>query len=185
MCLRGNQKQDSGSNSGHHVRKQAALCLQCHKCTAGCPLSEEVDWKPSQVIRLVQLGRISELLNSQAIWLCTSCRTCSARCPQGVDLAHIKDMLRLACLREGATQGDARIACAMETILASIERHGRLNELDMMAHYRIRTGRLTENMKLGIALMRRGKLKLIPSRVRDLAELKSLMALRNEGKLDQ
>jgi hypothetical protein len=102
-----------------------------------------------------------------------------------VDLARIKDVLRATCLREGITPGDSRTACAMETMLASIERHGRLNELDMMVRYKIRAGRLTENAKLGMALIRRGKLKLLPSRVRKREEVKSLMQRREKDNPDQ
>ncbi len=170
----------TASASGQDLIEQAAACLQCHKCSAGCPLCDQADLLPSQVVRLVQLGDLTTLLRSRAIWLCSSCRTCSSRCPAGVDLAGIKDALRHRCLRGDIQPGDPDIARAMETVLDSIERHGRLNELGMMIRYKIKSGRLVENAKLGIALMKRGKFKLVPSRVGEIERIRTLAADRAE-----
>ncbi|MFC2154270.1 4Fe-4S dicluster domain-containing protein [Candidatus Altiarchaeota archaeon] len=74
-------------------------CYQCGKCSAGCPLIEDMDILPSQVIRLVQLGDRS-VLECKTIWLCASCLTCAVRCPKGVDLAKIMEAVRLITLRK-------------------------------------------------------------------------------------
>jgi heterodisulfide reductase subunit C len=167
VAVQGRQEKPYKLTVKRNLQGQASVCLQCHKCTAGCPVCGESDLLPSQVIRLVQLDEFSELLHSRAIWVCSSCRSCSARCPAGVDLAGIKDSLRRWCLQEGVPPGDSRIACAMETMLGSIQRFGRLNELDFIVRYKGKTGTFTENMTLGLALLRRGKLALLPARVRD------------------
>ncbi len=31
-------------------------CYQCGKCSAGCPLAEEMDYPPSLVMRMLQTG---------------------------------------------------------------------------------------------------------------------------------
>ena len=33
-------------------------CYQCGRCSAGCPVVEEMDIIPSEVIRLLQLGQV-------------------------------------------------------------------------------------------------------------------------------
>lgn len=185
MYLKSEPEQRHKTYPQHEALELASACLQCHKCTAGCPLSTKADLLPSQVVRLVQLKDIPELLRSRAIWLCSSCRTCSARCPAGVDLARIKDILRSTCLRDGITPGDQRAPCAMEAVLDSVTRYGRLNELDMMMRYKIRVGGIFENAKLGIAMMRRGKLKLLPAKVREPDELKQLVKSGREGPSDR
>jgi len=81
--------------SGENVRK----CNQCGKCSAGCPLVDQMDLLPSQVIRMVQMGDTS-VLDSKTIWLCASCFTCAVRCPQGIDLAKVMEALRLQSLRK-------------------------------------------------------------------------------------
>jgi heterodisulfide reductase subunit C len=74
-------------------------CYQCGMCAAGCPLTEEMDRLPSQVIRDLQLDDIT-LLDSNAMWVCASCLACEVRCPKGVDLAKLMEALRQLHLRK-------------------------------------------------------------------------------------
>jgi len=71
------------------------ICLQCGKCTAGCPFSEEMDLDPHQMVRMAQLGLLEELMNSEAIWFCATCFTCESRCPVSIDIAAIAEAVRL------------------------------------------------------------------------------------------
>ena len=75
-------------------------CYQCGKCSAGCPMVSLMDILPNQIIRLIQLGQFSDVLNSKTIWLCATCFSCSSRCPKGVDLAKVMEALRLLLLRK-------------------------------------------------------------------------------------
>ena len=54
---------------------------------------------PSQAIRLLQLNKYDEVLNSTGIWLCAACNVCGERCPRGVDYGKIADALRTIVLR--------------------------------------------------------------------------------------
>ncbi|MCG8515874.1 MAG: 4Fe-4S dicluster domain-containing protein [Halanaerobiales bacterium] len=81
-------------------------CLQCGKCTAGCPAIHGMDIMPHQVIRLLQLGQVDKLLASTTIWGCAACFTCLSRCPRKVDLSKIMEALRLIVLR---TKGNQRL----------------------------------------------------------------------------
>ena len=55
---------------------------------------------PHHVIRLIQLGRIEEILASNTPWICAACITCSVRCPKGVDIAAVMEALRQMVLRK-------------------------------------------------------------------------------------
>ena len=59
-------------------------CLQCAKCTSGCPVAGPDDIQPHERVRLVQLGMKDEVLSCRSIWMCVSCQTCVSRCPQNV-----------------------------------------------------------------------------------------------------
>ena len=59
-----------------------------------------MDIPPHQVIRLVQLGRIDEILDSNTQWICAACITCTVRCPKGVDIAAVMEALRQLVLRK-------------------------------------------------------------------------------------
>lgn len=63
-------------------------------------MSFAMDLKPSQIMRLVQLGLEEDIANSKTIWLCASCLTCSVRCPRGVDICKVMEALRLITLRK-------------------------------------------------------------------------------------
>lgn len=78
-------------------------CYQCGECTAGCPVAFAMEPVPSQAIRLLQLGKFNEVLNSSGIWLCASCNICGERCPRGVDYGKIADALRTIVLRNKLT----------------------------------------------------------------------------------
>jgi heterodisulfide reductase subunit C len=75
-------------------------CYQCGKCSSGCPVADELDMLPSQVIRLAQLGN-EDVLKTETIWVCASCLTCLARCPKGIDLPRVMEALRQIALRHG------------------------------------------------------------------------------------
>ena len=75
------------------------LCFQCGACSSGCPLTEEMDQLPSKVLRLVQLGR-NEVLGSKTIWVCSTCFNCEIRCPRGIDVANVMEVLRQLMLRK-------------------------------------------------------------------------------------
>jgi len=81
-------------------------CYQCGKCTAGCPLADKMDYVPNEMMRLVMLGEIEELLNSKAIWLCTSCFQCGTRCPKGIEVHRVFEALRSLALRNGINRTD-------------------------------------------------------------------------------
>ena len=99
-------------------------CYQCQKCSAGCPMTHAMDYPPSQIMRMIQLGQEDELLASKTIWVCLSCNTCSIRCPNDIDIALVIDSLRERALQKGRTP-------AVKNVPAS------LRKLDMGAYQRI------------------------------------------------
>jgi heterodisulfide reductase subunit C len=77
-----------------------SACMQCGKCSAGCPMVDSMEILPNQVIRLLQLGSVDETLEKNSIWRCASCLTCRARCPRGVELPKVMEALRQLVLRK-------------------------------------------------------------------------------------
>ena len=91
---------------GKEVKKIATLslenqhaCYQCGKCSAGCPSSPFMDLLPNQVLRLLQLGKVARILETNTPFACCSCFVCSSRCPKGIDIAAIMESLRQVSLR--------------------------------------------------------------------------------------
>ena len=96
--------------SGQSVRD----CYQCGCCTSGCPIGEAMDPPPSKAIRLLQLGKVSELLDSDGIWMCASCMVCGTRCPRAVDYARIAEACRVTVLRSKQSRVDPDTVTAPE-----------------------------------------------------------------------
>jgi heterodisulfide reductase subunit C len=120
------------------VETKVLACLQCRKCSSGCPVAGRADVKPHELVRLVQLGQRDQALASRLIWQCTSCQTCSTRCPQSVDLAALNDALRRLSRAEGKAGAGAAVVTFNDALLSSVRRRGRVYELGLMTAFKLR-----------------------------------------------
>jgi heterodisulfide reductase subunit C/quinone-modifying oxidoreductase subunit QmoC len=149
-------------------------CFQCKKCSAGCPVGGIADLQTNEVIRLAQLGAAERLLQSNRLWLCLSCKTCQARCPNGIDCSAIIDVLKNMVLRAGAVPGENKIPNFYRSFLDSVRMTGRLYELGMIGLYKMRTGTYGDDMGLGIKMLKRGKLKILPEWVKRRGQVRAI-----------
>jgi len=139
------------------------VCYQCKKCTSGCPVSYAMDYTPAQLMHAIRLGLKDLVLNSTTIWLCASCETCTTRCPQEVDIANVMDTLRIMAIRTGIKPKMTEITAFYRTGLSNIRFFGRMYELGLIGMLKLATGQFTKDMDLGIKMLKKGKLKLLPS----------------------
>lgn len=149
-------------------------CLQCGKCSCGCPISARVDIRPQELVRLVQLGARDDVLASRMIWECTSCETCVTRCPQQVDIPAIVDALRRMSRAAAMVAPGVTVPVFNDIFLGTVRRHGRMHEMGLMASYRLRAGDLFADTGKLPMMLKKGKLPLLPKRVRDGGERKLL-----------
>jgi len=139
------------------------VCFQCGKCAAGCPLSYAMDYKPTQLIHAISLGMDDLVLKSATMWLCATCETCTTRCPQEVDVAKVMDAVKIIAVRQGIKPTIPQVAAFYRAVLANVKMCGRMYEMGMIADYKMRTFEFFKDMKLGMKMFKKGKLKLIPS----------------------
>jgi heterodisulfide reductase subunit C2 len=152
-------------------------CFQCEKCSAGCPVTFAMDILPHRLIRAVHLGLKDEVLRSETIWVCASCETCSTRCPNGIDIAHVMDAARQISRREGIRAARPDVPALHRAFLASIKRHGRVSEVEMTIDYSLRSGGIGALLKksgIGLSMFRRGKLRLLPTRLKGLKQVRRI-----------
>jgi heterodisulfide reductase subunit C len=69
--------------------EELSACFACSTCTAACPIANQWDFKPHQLIRMMLLGMRAEVLSSKEIWECLTCFECQERCPQKVRVTDI------------------------------------------------------------------------------------------------
>ena len=154
---------------------KVSACFHCEKCTSGCPVSYAMDLPPNLLIRHIQLGQRDKVLGSETIWVCASCITCSTRCPNDIDLAHVMDALRRMSMQQG-TVSLSRVRAFHEEFMKAIRTHGRVHEIEMIARYKIKTGTFFEDMELGRELFARGRIRLIPERIKGRREVRDIVA---------
>ncbi len=159
--------------TGSQVRK----CYQCGKCTAGCPMVADMDYTPSQIMRLIQRGERDAALGSKTIWFCASCFTCSTRCPQEVKIAETMDALRERALKEKKAHRAARKNLAfLKAFLGSVKRNGRLHEVGMVMDYKTRARDFFSDLFLAPVMFLKGKLKLRGRPVKDRERMAQIFA---------
>lgn len=145
-------------------------CYQCGKCSAGCPLAVEMDYPPSQILRMLQTGLSTEeekVLRSMSIWLCLTCETCIARCPQEVDLPKVMDFLRIESMnRKMVNPGAKDIISFHKAFLDSIRTTGRLYEMGLIADYKARSLHLFQDVILAPWMFLKGKLHVVPEMIK-------------------
>ena len=149
---------------------RAVLCLQCQKCTSGCPVATQADIRPHELVRLVQLGARDEVLASRMIWECTSCQTCWTRCPEAVDLPAMIDALRRLSRATGKVTPETAVPVFNDIFLGTVRQMGRVYELGLMAAFKLRTRSLFQDFDKLPAMLRKGKLPLLPPWVRGRSE---------------
>jgi len=156
-------------------------CYQCAKCSSGCPVASDADLKPHELVRMVQLDQREMVLSSRFIWQCTSCHTCITRCPQNVDIAAINDALRAMSVAVGAVAEGTTAPVFNEIFLKSVAKRGRVYELGLMAAYKLRTGRLMEDVDKAPLMLSKGKLPLLGPRVRGADERNAIFERAKRG----
>jgi heterodisulfide reductase subunit C2 len=159
---------------------KAERCYQCGKCSAGCPVVDQMDYPPSQLLRLLQTETAEndeKVLRSLTIWLCLNCEMCIGRCPMEVDIPPMMDFLRTESLRLKLAHRKSRnIISFHRSFLNSIRWTGRLFELGLIIDYKRRSFNLLQDSKLAPQMIAKGKLGFIPERLRSMSDMKRIFS---------
>jgi len=173
-----NEQVSLSSETLKHTGVQTSKCYQCGKCSAGCPLSVEMDIPPSQIMRLLQTGLQSDeeiVLRSHSIWLCLTCEMCLSRCPMEIDIPQMMDFLRQESVRRKLQHPKAkRIIAFHRAFLDSIKTTGRLYEVGLVVGYKMRTGTLIQDVLTAPGMITRGKLSIFPEMIKGRKQMKSI-----------
>jgi heterodisulfide reductase subunit C len=156
-------------------------CYQCKKCAGGCPMTFVMEPYNSDLLKLIQLGAKDAVLKSNTIWLCVACKTCGARCPNGIDISKVADVLREMALAEGVAAGDKKTPAFHQSFLATVEQLGRAYEAGTIGLYKLKTASFTQDIGLGMKFLAKGKLKLLPDRIKRIGEIKQIFRRAKEG----
>ncbi len=162
--------QEVNQRSGQLIQ----LCYHCHKCTAGCPVAFAMDYGPDRVLRMIQFGLKEQVLGSSAIWICASCETCGTRCPNEIDIARIMDALRQITVEEGLPTKERNVLLFHKLFLSIVKRLGRMHEASLMALYMPLSRNLFSYIPIGVKMIVKGKIPLLPHRIKGSDEVKKI-----------
>ncbi len=151
-------------------------CYQCGKCSAGCPAAYTMSAPPNRVVRLLQLGLYDRALAVNSYWVCSSCEMCSARCPRGVEIKEIMELLRHDAFRRGLTSGERPVTVFHKAFLKTIGLFGRLYEPGLIMLNNVLSRHFFKDVAQAPPMLLKGKLKLFPPRGGDKAAVRRIFA---------
>jgi len=149
-------------------------CYHCLLCYNGCPFVEAMDHSPNQLIRLLQLGRWEEALQSNTIWICVGCNACISFCPMAVNIPTLMDTLREMALGRGVPPKEPDVLEFHRQVLAAIRRRGRANELEIILGYKLKKRDWLNDLGVGLKMLAKQKIKLWPTGIKNPKELEPL-----------
>lgn len=86
-------------------------CIQCGRCTGGCPVTVRTNLNPRRfVYDTFDEEMLDELSKLGEVWDCTGCHTCAVRCPKGLKPVEVLFGLRSLLVESGKVQPTVRDA---------------------------------------------------------------------------
>jgi heterodisulfide reductase subunit C2 len=152
------------------------LCYHCHKCTAGCPVAERMQYGPDRILRMVQFGEKDKLLKSGDIWVCVACETCGSRCPNEINAARVLGALRELAYRENYVVAEPSAVKFHKIFLMLIQYTGRMHEVSLLALHKLWTLNLLADLPAGAKLILMGKVPFKPSIIKNRSQIKKIYA---------
>ncbi len=152
-------------------------CIQCGTCSATCPVSIYMDHTPRQLMALTRAGFKREVLGSVTIWLCASCYACTVDCPKEIRITDIMYELKQRAIREGVYPKRFPIPVLAREFASMVRKHGRITELLLVMRLFLKTNWLAAlgNWRMGIGLMRTGRLSLKTESIQRRQELARML----------
>lgn len=150
-------KKRNGNSSLPRDLSKALSCVQCGKCSSGCPVAFDTQHTPRRILRFLQWGWLKEASCSPFVMLCAECKLCAVRCPRGVAVSEIALALRRLARKEGWIRPDR----FHRTFEEMIERKGRISELrlGLVASLGRRPLHPIEDLLLFLKMLWRGKMR--------------------------
>lgn len=133
-------------------------CYQCMTCTLGCPLARKMEVKPHELVKSILLGKDEEVLRSDTPWICASCEACATRCPNGIELVNLMDLIRREALVLGVIRPKEKDL--YKAFMDQIMKRGRVQEFWLVLQLKKTEGFKVslEEVMLGLRMFLKGKL---------------------------
>jgi heterodisulfide reductase subunit C len=131
--------------------RKIRLCMQCGTCSGSCPMSDQMEYTPSQLIAMVRAGMREEVLTSRAPFQCISCYICSERCPHNIKVADIIYALKRLAMKDRKASSAATTPAFYRSFNRAVFDYGRIVDLRLMLDFYRRTNPLQALADLPLA----------------------------------
>jgi len=151
-------------------------CIQCGVCAGSCPTRFAMDYSPTQILKMINLGMREQVLSSSTIWECSSCHTCAARCPRGIEITTLMMSLKNLSLKENLAKSETKPKFH-KGFFEVVNKYGRLSEAALMTKTMKKSDpkALMHNASLGLRLVKKGKISLRPEKIEHTADLENML----------
>lgn len=156
------------------------MCIQCGTCSGSCPSGPDMEYTPRAIFQMIKAGMRDKVLSSNTPWYCVSCYYCTVRCPQEVHITELMYTLKRMAIHEGLYREStaSRAPDFSGTFIDYVENYGRSFELGLATRYHLSHNPLNmvSMASMGMGLLIKGRMDLMPTRIKNLKQLKAILA---------
>ncbi|MCD6309625.1 MAG: 4Fe-4S dicluster domain-containing protein [Candidatus Eremiobacteraeota bacterium] len=158
------------------------LCIQCGTCGGSCPSTDAMEYTPREIFGMLRAGYIEKALMANTIWNCASCYLCTVRCPAGIKITDTMYALKSFAVKEGLYDKKLNAPVMTKAFVGNLERYGRSYEIELLIRYYLGTNPLglIGQSPLGAALFFKGRLPLLPTKIKGIDQLQKIIKAINE-----
>jgi heterodisulfide reductase subunit C len=137
-----------------------------------------MDHTPRMLIAMISAGFKDEVLESNTFWTCASCFTCTERCPEGLEPAQMMYALKRYSLWQGRYKDGLVGPDFSRRFVKTIIRNGKSYEPGYAPAFIFEGGfpGAVREVQSAMKLLRRGRLPLLPSRIKRIGNFRKMIA---------
>ncbi len=153
-------------------------CIQCATCSSACPAVEYMDHTPRRLIGMINAGFRDEVLASNTFWTCASCYACTDHCPKGIHPAELMYVLKRYSIWKNRYQEGLVGPEFSRRFVRTIMKTGKSYEPGYAPAFIFEGGfqGLLREMQMGVKLLRKGRIPLIPSRIKRVESFRRMLS---------
>ena len=156
------------------------MCIQCGTCGGSCPSAMDMEHTPRMLFAMLRAGMGDEVLRSNTPWLCVSCYHCVVRCPQEVHIADVMYTLKSMAI-QAKLYKDSTAPDFSQTFVDMVETFGRSFEFGLASRHYLRHFplRVPGMMPMGFGMITKGRMGMIPKKIKHIDQLKAILERAN------
>ncbi|MGA2382922.1 MAG: 4Fe-4S dicluster domain-containing protein [Gemmatimonadales bacterium] len=153
-------------------------CIQCATCSSACPAVEFMDHTPRRLIGMINAGLRDDVLASNTFWVCASCYACSGVCPKGIKPSELMYVLKRYSIWKNKYRDDLVGPEFSRRFVKTIMRTGKSYEPGYAPAFIFEGGvqGMLREMQFGMKLMAKGRMPLMPSRVKRVDNFRAMLS---------